>query len=121
MSSNLTPLGELIQARQDVTGWSLRRLEKESGISKSMITKYKVGPLTDMPGTANLRALAAVLALPESVIVDAALATVGLQRPRGGGVPDLDEAIDSQPWLDTSDKEGLRAYLRSKRQGRRQA
>lgn len=113
--SELTPLGDLIQARMDTTGWSARRIGRESGISKTQIGNYMHGPVINMPTTASLRRLAAVLALPERVVVDAALATVGLARPRGGGVPDLDEALDSQPWLSDQDKAALRAFLAQKR------
>jgi transcriptional regulator with XRE-family HTH domain len=113
--SELTPLGDLIDARLRSTGWSVRRLGREAGISKTQVGKYMTGPLTDMPGTDSLRRLAAALVLPEQVIVDAALATVGLARPRGGGVPDLDEALDAQPWLSSEDKDALRAFLASKR------
>ena len=113
--NELTPLGDLIRARLDATGWSVRRLGRESGISKTQIGKYMTGPLTDMPGTDSLRRLAAALAMPERVVVDATLATVGLARPRGGGVPDLDEALDAQPWLTAKDKEALRAFLAAKR------
>lgn len=113
--SELTPLGDLIQARLDATGWSVRRLGREAQISKSQIGKYMQGPMTDMPGTNSLKRLAAALVLPERVVVDAALATVGLARPRGGGVPDLDEALDAQPWLSDTDKAALRAFLAHKR------
>lgn len=115
--AELTPLGDLIQARLDTTGWSRRRLEREAGISKTQIGNYMFGPLVNMPGTASLRRLAAALALPEQVIVDAALATVGLARPRGGGVPDIDEALDGTPWLSEDDRAALRAFLDSKRRG----
>lgn len=111
----LTPLGDLIDARLRTAGWSVRRLERESGIGRTMLGKYRYGPLTDMPSTARLKRLAGALALPEQVVVDATLATVGLARPRGGGVPDLEEALDSQPWLAPEDKAALRAFLRQKR------
>lgn len=114
--SELTPLGDLIQARLDATGWSKRRLGREANISKSQVDNYLVGPLINMPTTQHLRRLAAALGLPERVVVDAALATVGLARPRGGGVPDLDEAVESQPWLTSEDKSALRAFLAAKRQ-----
>lgn len=115
--SELTPLGDLIRSRLNTTGWSVRRLAREAGISKTQVGKYMTGPLVDMPGTASLRRLAGALAMPEQVVVDAALATVGLARPRGGGVPDLDEALDAQPWLSDADKVALRAFLASKRTG----
>jgi transcriptional regulator with XRE-family HTH domain len=114
--SELTPLGDLIQARMDTTGWSLRHVGREAGISKSQIAKYMHGPMVNMPTTSRLRQLAGALALPERVVVDAALATVGLARPRGGGVPDIVEALESQPWLTGEDKAALRAFLASKRQ-----
>lgn len=113
--TELTPLGDLIEARLRATGWSIRRLGREAGIGKTQVGKYMTGPLTNMPATDNLRRLAAALAMPERVVVDAALATVGLARPRGGGVPDLDEALNAQPWLSEQDRDALRAFLASKR------
>lgn len=113
--SELTPLGDLIQARMRAQGWSLRRIGREAGISKAQIGDYMYGPMVNMPATARIRRLAGALAMPEQVVVDAALATVGLARPRGGGIPDIDEALDAQPWLTGEDKSALRAYLASKR------
>lgn len=113
--AQLTPLGDLIAARQRITGWSLRDLERESHISKTMWLKYKTGPLANMPSTSNLRAIAAVLALPEYVIVEAALATVGLGGHRPSAVPDINAAIDAQPWLDEGDRNGLKALMAEKR------
>lgn len=115
---DLTPLGELIQARQDATGWSMRRLEREVGISKTMLGKYKRGPLTNMPDTASLRRLAAVLAMPESIVVEAALTTVGLASPRGNSSVDIEDVIRQQAYLDEADREGLLALIRAKRRGR---
>jgi transcriptional regulator with XRE-family HTH domain len=113
--NELTPLGDLIQARMDALGWSMRRVGREAGISKAQIGDYMYGPMVNMPATSRIRALAGALAMPERVVVDAALATVGLARPRGGGTPDIDEALDAQPWLTGDDKAALRAYLASKR------
>lgn len=115
MGESKSPIGDLIQARMDATGWSLRRIQHESGISKTQITNYLQG-LKNMPHTENVHRLAIVLQLPEVVVVDALLATVGLARPRGGGVPDLEQAIDAQPWLDVRGKAGLKALARSARE-----
>lgn len=113
----LTPLGLLIQAREDQTAWSQRRIAKEAGISKTTIGNLKWGPVVNMPDTATLRRLAGALAVPEVVVVDAALATVGLARPRGGAVPDVEEAIDSQPDLGEKEREALKAFIRGLRRG----
>lgn len=115
MAGKLTPLGELIQARLDATGWSRRQLERESGISKTQLGNYMQGPMTDMPRTESIRRLTAVLAVPERIVVAAALETVNLAHPGGAGTRSLEEVIEEQAYLDDTDKQAFKAWVKAKR------
>lgn len=116
-SRTRTPLGELIQARLDATGWSRRKFAQEASCSRTHVTNLMFGPLTNMPDTGTLRHLSAALAVPEHVVVAAALETVGLAHP-GGRRTTLEDAIAEAPFLNDSDKEGLRAMVQAKRRRR---
>jgi transcriptional regulator with XRE-family HTH domain len=117
MARELTPLGELIQSRLDATGWSVRKLAQEAGISKTQVGNYMHGPMIDMPKTENIRRLAAALVLPERVVVSAALETVQLAHPSSGN-RNLEDVIDEQAYLGVEDKDAFKAWVRAKRRGR---
>lgn len=114
MARHLTPLGELIQARLDATGWSVRKFAIEAGISKTQVGNYMHGPMIDMPKTENVRRLAAAMVIPERVVVAAALETVQLAHPASGS-RSLEDVIDEQAFLDGDDKDAFKAWVRAKR------
>jgi transcriptional regulator with XRE-family HTH domain len=55
-------LGELFAVARECKGWSLRRLEKECGVSNALINQIETGAVKD-PGFSNVVKIADALGL----------------------------------------------------------
>lgn len=78
----VTALGALIEDQRARLGLSFRELARKTGgkLSHNRFQQLARDPLVNVPPTETLQVLAEVLQLPQSVVVDAALESVGLRR-----------------------------------------
>lgn len=56
----MSPLGELIGLARELKGWTLRDLEKQSGVSNALISQIETGKVKD-PGFSTVIRLADAL------------------------------------------------------------
>lgn len=73
-------LGKLISEEAEAHNLSLREVATRAGVSKSGLQALVMGELAEMPKKATLAGIAKALKIPQSVVVDAALNTIGLTR-----------------------------------------
>lgn len=73
-------LGKLITEEAEAHNLSLREVATRAGVSKSGLQALVKDDLTEMPKKATLVGIANALKIPQAVVVDAALNTIGLTR-----------------------------------------
>jgi hypothetical protein len=78
----VTVLGTLIEDQRARLGLSYRDMERLAGgrLKSRRFHQLATEPIVNVPPTDTLHVLADVLRLPQSVVVDAALESVGLRR-----------------------------------------
>lgn len=62
-NKNPTRLGDLLSLARDLKGWTLRKLEAESGISNALLSQIETGHVKD-PGFSTVVKIADALNLP---------------------------------------------------------
>ncbi|WP_155807478.1 hypothetical protein [Brevibacterium sp. VCM10] len=115
MSTELTPLGRVIDAAQREHGWSLNQLGERAqkhglkGLTKSNIGNLKMrAPL--QISTAALKNLAILIQVPERVVVEAAIRSTNLEYPERN-TTGAAEAIENDVEISARDKRILLAAI----------
>ena len=115
MSTELTPLGRVIDAAQREHGWSLNQLgERAQTHGLKGLTKSNIGNLkTKAPrqiSTAALKNLAILIQVPERVVVEAAIRSTNLEYPERN-TTGAAEAIENDVEISARDKRILLAAI----------
>ncbi|MFM9430027.1 hypothetical protein [Arthrobacter sp. MP_2.3] len=107
------PLGELIQSAQDKNGWSVRDLQRRAEeygfeMKHSNFSRLKLHEVVTVKGDV-IRMLAKVLALPESMVARAALASMGIDLSATDST--VDEAVRTSTEFSERDRNIIQAVV----------
>lgn len=123
---NTHPLSRLIQSIEDGQGWTDREVSRRIAAAGHTMSHSYIGKLKNKPiqsvNASMVQTLAIGLGVPEAVVAEAALASMGVRIDTGSSAG-LDVAIATEEALTDRDKRLLRSLVKEMRtdgEGRRE-